>query len=1239
MCVAKNVDEGNYEKLCLFLTSICLFFFFFVSILNSLIPLRIAHHPGVVIEVVIDSSGDQNNTGDDGKDTPLAKDPESYPSLAAVEEKDYGSDTDNGDDRCLQAFEHGTTLDLSSTIKDLVILDITNTNDPFSSQVVAINSSQVTLVPTPSPHLATTITTTTYDTQYNTYFQAIMAGQVQQTSVIKDSMDEHFDRLQQEVDKNHTLQERVFQLQQQMEANQQEMQQQQQQSKLEILQKQQELLELQKQALGRLAVIQNRVQTLLIQTYELHEYPIPRLFIILPKPKPKGLEKLTTNPLVEQFRLYFLCECGTHTMEEGCTTPPHEIHLAKHEGYDLDRPKEFFEKYGSYLLTMMYMIKYGVMAAGVVVPPLASSNIVDGLESARKHVEYLTNGIGHLVDDTIHFLQTFKSDGEVVAHHHHPDFDKLEVLEGADLRQLETYLKLKDEGRVLGNLFRVITPEGHVKWVCIDHYRTNYRESTTRLLQEIVEVNHGQFMEETGKVIILLESTTVAKQFYDVMVKARGIQELEITLKWDATMDELKDLAKAVTNANIALVKIDGRFLRGTSSRLDARNKDRRYEPLLQLAMNGRIQSLQLVQFENFFAHVDNSSFSTKAPRLRVFTLETEISSMRGLSDSFITVILDTFPSLTQLDLQLDRRFRVDVVIQEILYRLGRLERLSLNCGRFSIQGLVSKGVIQSASMRFQHVAELCSEERDFVEKGYLEQLEVERTPTSNEENLLQILLMRNPNLKRVAIGCVADRCLAMMELVVSARKAILENDQEDDQGGQTSKTLVACTLEVMQEKLVPLVFGERPIREDNITTVLTFPANSTSFTIHSTMMALHPDSCDEVGVRDVFKFIEWYGYSIQALWTGSAFSNRYAQMLDQLTERCGSSLRILHLNTLCLEKHGLESMARVVERSKELEKFDFYLASPEADVTLSHLFETTFRPRLDLLVQCGNKVTGLKLFELKLGAWLPEIAKVVPTRDMLPNLESFGMISQGGWGAPQTFLQGDVLPWIVNMVSKPSFRLGETSMQGTSSSQKTSGGWRPLKKIALQGIQFAIPRHWMHIIRAIDFDALQDLNLGYSNFASLEVLVEVMDPVIHLGFSHESDPQQFPLPLQVLDLRQTGVAMTPSMRQRIQSRAPNVHIVARDAAPLMTRDTPLSRSGPSSKKYASGFSSMSSSSSSSSSFSLLPNHRASRVSSSISSSITPIIVSRSSSNNDDPTPTRPGHDAPRQKTRFSLWK
>ncbi|KAF9093224.1 hypothetical protein BGX27_001650, partial [Mortierella sp. AM989] len=47
--------------------------------------------------------------------------------------------------------------------------------------------------------------------------------------------------------------------------------------------KQDEIKQLQVQALNQLAVIQNRVQAVLTQTYELHEYPIPRLFVVLPQ--------------------------------------------------------------------------------------------------------------------------------------------------------------------------------------------------------------------------------------------------------------------------------------------------------------------------------------------------------------------------------------------------------------------------------------------------------------------------------------------------------------------------------------------------------------------------------------------------------------------------------------------------------------------------------------------------------------------------------------------------------------------------------------------------------------------------------------------------------------------------------------------------------------------------------------------------------------------------------------------
>ena len=119
----------------------------------------------------------------------------------------------------------------------------------------------------------------------------------------------------------------------------------------------------------------------------MHEYPIPRLFIVLPKESTSRTETLgreIKNLFADQFTLCFFCECGEHTKPaDGRPTNPnlkHEIRIARHEGYDISRPTDFFDKYGSYILTLLQMLKYGVTIVGVVVPPLGQLNIVDAVE-------------------------------------------------------------------------------------------------------------------------------------------------------------------------------------------------------------------------------------------------------------------------------------------------------------------------------------------------------------------------------------------------------------------------------------------------------------------------------------------------------------------------------------------------------------------------------------------------------------------------------------------------------------------------------------------------------------------------------------------------------------------------------------------------------------------------------------------------------------------------------------------
>ncbi|KAF9963868.1 hypothetical protein BGZ65_008652 [Modicella reniformis] len=513
------------------------------------------------------------------------------------------------------------------------------------------------------------------------------------------SLGEHFGRLRTEMNQSKANQERLVQNQQIMGARQLEIQQLQLQTKEELcvrlqemhhiqrqteehlIKKQQELnqlqqhmqeelakkheeiIELQQQSLDKLATIQNRQQAVLTQVYELHEHPIPRLFIVLPKTmEHHGREE---NPDLEQFRLYFLCECGTHTMVEHCKNPP-EIHLAKHEGYDLNSPTEFFQIYGSYILTLMNMVKIGITAAGLVVPPLANLKILNGMDSAQDH--YLRSNIVPLVDYTINTLEDFKSNVETSSKSdtEHTHFDGLDVLEGANLRQLESFLKAEDKNGILGNLYRIVTPEGHVKWVCLDHYRANDRDSVIQRLRDVVEVNSGMFIEETGRIEIKVGSNILAKQFYDTMVKASGIQELVITLEWNATMDDLRALSKAVTMANVIQLTVDGTHLKNPT--LDVNNRGRRYDPILKIASNGRMQSLNLKGFDDFFFRVSESCLATTY-NLQVFSLEW-INPVRDDSLGTFVSFLKCCPTLTTLKLKLSRRYAME---DHITKELGNL--------------------------------------------------------------------------------------------------------------------------------------------------------------------------------------------------------------------------------------------------------------------------------------------------------------------------------------------------------------------------------------------------------------------------------------------------------------------------------------------------------------------------------------------------------------------------------------
>ncbi|KAF9997724.1 hypothetical protein BGZ79_008564 [Entomortierella chlamydospora] len=466
------------------------------------------------------------------------------------------------------------------------------------------------------------------------------------------------------------MKESQLQLHERMEANHQETLRAHQES--DELQKRNALLQQEFHELTRETIIrvQGGVQALLTQNYELHENPIPRLFIILPKAK--RLRDKLGKPFSDQFRLFFLCECGEHTMAEGSKIP-HEIHLARHEGYDVEKPKELFEEYGSYILALMEIIKYGVAVGSAVMPALSHFKISENIEQIKEYVDLTEKTISGLVDESITFLkdqQTNTMDG-IENGGDRPNYDKLEALAGADLRRLETYLSIKDKGRVLGNLYRIVTLEGHVKWVCIDHYRENYKEKAMHHLKDVIVANNGKFLEEKGNVVVSVASSTKANEFYKALANSRGVQELDIILAWDVTLEDLRNFHDAVSKANIIHLTVDGTKFVGPT--LNLLNRGRRYDPLMELMSNGRIQSLQLKRIDNIFQRVSISSI-VMAPRLRILKIAI-IDFDDKTSRSILEKILECCPSLIELELEatkMDQPFKI------IMEKLSALELLGI---------------------------------------------------------------------------------------------------------------------------------------------------------------------------------------------------------------------------------------------------------------------------------------------------------------------------------------------------------------------------------------------------------------------------------------------------------------------------------------------------------------------------------------------------------------------------------
>ncbi|KAI8596605.1 hypothetical protein EDD21DRAFT_357998 [Dissophora ornata] len=927
--------------------------------LEDLTPLRISYHAGVVLEVVTDTKGSQSVSTADLRQqhiTVVSSTTNSHPELSTPP----------------SCVDTGKIQSLPQQLSNLSIIA-----DPVD--VGATSNSLVT--PFAQSYSSENASFQSYKDLFTSDFEILKAGQVHQATSTQN--------LQVALDKIKTLQDQVILMQSQLILMQQQMDAKQDQVLLmqqQIDAKQNQMLQLQNQAVVILSTIQNKIQSVLTQTFELHEYPIPRLFIVLPKAK--QIRDTLGKPFSDEFRLFFLCECGAHTMS-GESTIPHVVHLAKHEGYDISRPKEFFRKYGSYLFTMMQMVKYGVTVAGIIVPPLAHFGVGKGIEAVQKTLHLAGHSFGNLVDHTIAYLQDQKNGAgcEIDISTGQVDLDRMEVLEGAELRQLESYLNVSDKGRSLGNLYRTVTDKGHVKRVCNDHFRENYRYSSMQKLKELVAANGGSYNEVTGSIRISLTSKSRAKRFYDAIVKARGIQELDITFEWDATLSDLRTFKSAVSTANIIKLTVNGHHLKGPT--LDFINRRRRFVPILELMNNRRIQSLSLNGFKHFDQHI-SGSFTSMAPQLRSLSFGPGLTLKDIAGPVIFLKMLQGCPSLNELKLSTRDQYPLFEATLNEMSDLPRLQSVSLYSEQYSFWTNASNGKVKKVQTVIHQLEDLSAIDKKAFQNGYITSLIMKQTPRESDEALIVDIICQNPKLFGANIPSHGERSNDIVKLVTSTTERI------EQEGSTTALEFLQLAdsegYDVRNERPITSISGSWTIGGDPI------------FYLDTDIEIDDDNPIDEKDIPGVFR---QYGWLIETLFTLHNFSDSLAALFEEATRSTIPRLKRLSLNPRSLTPSGLDCMDQVIERAEDL---DYFL------LDLHELEDKSQRDKVDqLLRRHANRLQGLAIDGNASNQWIVHIKELIPGRLSLPELTCFRLAD-----FDKPYLSRADVQWLAAIVAPP---------------------------------------------------------------------------------------------------------------------------------------------------------------------------------------------------------------------------
>ncbi|KAF8962806.1 hypothetical protein BGZ46_001105 [Entomortierella lignicola] len=219
-------------------------------------------------------------------------------------------------------------------------------------------------------------------------------------------------------------------------------------------------------------------------------------------------------------------------------------------------------------------------------------------------------------------------------------FDDYEGLEEADLQQPDTFLRINDQNKEIGNLYRTATKTGHVKW-----------EKEQKAFAEIVTANGGKYDWRLGRVSIVLGCRIKAFEFFNALAKARHVCDLDIKFGWECSVSVIRGFEKALKVSSVSILQLDLQQFRPgvVSTRLSTSTQ---YNMLVPIIEHANMKTIHIVLS---MESLELCNIHPKRSHLRSLSVEVTARSMDPSASQILVTLVKANAALTTLNLNASR--------------------------------------------------------------------------------------------------------------------------------------------------------------------------------------------------------------------------------------------------------------------------------------------------------------------------------------------------------------------------------------------------------------------------------------------------------------------------------------------------------------------------------------------------------------------------------------------------------